>query len=523
MVGRRDPGVLEVARHGSRKVVPEREGSHGCSGLRSGIVEAVTHPTDPRATGPLPRITGREAEANRVLDLALRAGDVLLSGGASASEVTATCIAVAEAGGLDRVECDITFTSISLRGAAGLDTAPVSGMRLVHQRALDYSRVTAVYNLVRDLVDGRIDRAEGDRRLHVIAGSRHPYRRSVVTGARAALAGSVALLLGAGPVVTAAAFLTTVLIDLVDGPAGPRPAAGLLPERRRWRGRDGRRARAGGRRRRRAPVAGRRRRHRAAASRASRWSAPSRTRSPASTSPPAPAPSRRSCSPPGSSAASRSPCRWASGRASRCASGIPPIRGLEEVPVQLLAAGVVSASFAVANYAPRRTVPGAAAAGMLGWGVFVPVDRLALSPSIAAAAGAVVIGAGSYALAARQRVPALIYVAAGDHPAAARADDLPGAPPPGRGREQPGASRCSVRPSPSGWRWPPGPSWASTSRRPRGTPSGRRCGGCPACSRPVDGDGGRAPARAERRHGERIRHQGLCGDPANPGSSCTRL
>ena len=42
--------------------------------------------------------------------------------------------------------------------------------------------------------------------------------------------------------------------------------------------------------------------------------------------------------------------------------GDPPMRGLEELPWQLLAAAVVSASFAVANYAPRRTLPAAALA-----------------------------------------------------------------------------------------------------------------------------------------------------------------
>ena len=379
----------------------------------SGIVGGVTHPTDPRATGPLPRITGREArEANRVLDLALRIGDVLLSGGASASEVTATCIAVAESLGLDRVECDVTFTSITLSGATGLDTAPESGMRLVHQRALDYSRVTAVYELVRDLVDGRIDRPEGDRRLHAVAGSRHPYRRGVVTGARAALAGSVALLLGAGPVVTAAAFLTTVLIDLVMArltrarlPAFYQNAAGGLV------------ATAG------ALVL-------VAADVGVRPSlvvaAGIVLLLPGVTLVGAVQDAITGFYVTASARAFETflltagiICGIAIALSVGVRAGVPvrigdpPIRGLDEVPVQLLAAGLVSASFAVANYAPRRTVPGAAAAGVLGWGVFVLVDRLALSPSIAAATGAVVIGAGSYALAARQRVPALVYVAAG--------------------------------------------------------------------------------------------------------------
>jgi uncharacterized membrane protein YjjB (DUF3815 family) len=93
--------------------------------------------------------------------------------------------------------------------------------------------------------------------------------------------------------------------------------------------------------------------------------------------------------------------------------GDPPVTGLDEIPGQLLAAAVVSAAFAVANHAPRRTVPVAGILGSLGWATFVAVDQVLLAPTIAAAAGAAVVGAGGYAAAARQRVPALVHVAAG--------------------------------------------------------------------------------------------------------------
>src|SRR5690606_16567350 len=63
--------------------------------------------------------------------------------------------------------------------------------------------------------------------------------------------------------------------------------------------------------------------------------------------------------------------------------------------------------------APRRTLPPAAAAGAAGWTVFAGLDALALAGATAAAAAAVVIGAGSYVFARWQRVPALVYVAAG--------------------------------------------------------------------------------------------------------------
>ncbi len=119
-------------------------------------------------------------EVHRTLDLALRAGEVLLSGGVGAAEVTAACTAVAEAAGLYAVACDITFTSISLAGSGGPGEPPVTEMRLVTQRSLDYTRVTAVHNLIGDLVAGRLDRAEAEDRLREITTARHPYGPEVV-------------------------------------------------------------------------------------------------------------------------------------------------------------------------------------------------------------------------------------------------------------------------------------------------------------------------------------------------------
>jgi hypothetical protein len=78
--------------------------------------------------------TASPAGAHRVLDLSARAGEVLLSGGAGTSDVTATCVAIADPCGLYRLECDITFTSNSAAWQPSLDATPVSGMRLVRSR-----------------------------------------------------------------------------------------------------------------------------------------------------------------------------------------------------------------------------------------------------------------------------------------------------------------------------------------------------------------------------------------------------
>jgi uncharacterized membrane protein YjjB (DUF3815 family) len=81
--------------------------------------------------------------------------------------------------------------------------------------------------------------------------------------------------------------------------------------------------------------------------------------------------------------------------------------------VQLLAAAVVSASFAVANYAPRRVLPTTGLAGAAGWGTALLLEGARLSGTLAVSAAAVAVGLTAYAFSRRQRVPALVYVAAG--------------------------------------------------------------------------------------------------------------
>ena len=156
------------------------------------------------------------------LELALRAGELRLSAGASAAEVTASCSAVARAGGLRRVESDITFTSITVAGQPADDAASISGLRLVRLRERDHSRATAVHDVVTELTESRITAREAEHRLLSVAAARHPYRRPVVTGARALLATAVALLLGAGVTVTVAAFYPTVLVGLAIDARGRR-------------------------------------------------------------------------------------------------------------------------------------------------------------------------------------------------------------------------------------------------------------------------------------------------------------
>ena len=370
-------------------------------------------PPDPGSSGESLRMSEPdEREAYLVLDLALRAGEVLLSGGAGAADVTAATMAVANACGLQRVECDITFTSITMVYVRAADVAPVTSLRLVRRRALDYTRVTEVHNLVQDLVDGRIDRAAAAQRLEQGRTARAPYRSSVVTTARASLAAAIAVQLGAGLVDATAAFLSTVAVDRLNLLADRRQVPGFYQN-----------------------VLG---------GLVATAVTLGLVAADAGVRPSLVVAGGIILLLPGSTLvgavqdAITGYLVTASARAlevllltAGIVAGIAlslevglrlglsvqiaraPDFTLSQVPVQVLAAGVAAAAFAVANASPRRTLPGALLAGALGYGVLLLGQQAGLSAALSSAAGAAVVGFGSFLVASRQKAPPLVVLAAG--------------------------------------------------------------------------------------------------------------
>ncbi|MFC4946808.1 threonine/serine ThrE exporter family protein [Pseudonocardia sp. GCM10023141] len=154
-----------------------------------------------------------DARVQQVLDLCMRVGEVLLSSGENVDETTRTMLQLATVSGLPTVDVDITFTSITICCHRGMAAAPVTSMRLVRYRALDLTRLVEVNEII-----SRIERAELDVQgaaaaLEVAVTAPHPYPRWVATAGWAGLAGSIALMLGAAPITALTAFLVTAVID----------------------------------------------------------------------------------------------------------------------------------------------------------------------------------------------------------------------------------------------------------------------------------------------------------------------
>ncbi|GAB2690076.1 threonine/serine exporter family protein [Thalassiella azotivora] len=154
-----------------------------------------------------------DATARAVVDLALRLGEALLSTGASASDVTATVLRLVDAYGLRSVHVDVTFTSVTVSVHRGDDDDPMTLMRVVRVRSQDYTRLQHLYDVVRDASTGDLAVEEARARLDDAVRSPHPYRRWLVTASLAAMGASIAALFGGGVRLLLLTAVTTAVVD----------------------------------------------------------------------------------------------------------------------------------------------------------------------------------------------------------------------------------------------------------------------------------------------------------------------
>ncbi|MBB4907288.1 threonine/serine exporter family protein [Actinophytocola algeriensis] len=156
-----------------------------------------------------------ESAVHFVLDLALRIGEVQMSSGAGASDATATIIAVTNAYGMPHCEVDVIFTSITVACHRGVDLPPVTSLRVVRSRSLDYTRLALVERLVRDITLGRVTARDAHTELDRITNAPHPYPRWLATAAYAGMAAAISVLIGGDALVALFAAIITAVIDRI--------------------------------------------------------------------------------------------------------------------------------------------------------------------------------------------------------------------------------------------------------------------------------------------------------------------
>jgi len=152
-------------------------------------------------------------ELNLTLDFCLRVGELLLSSGAGASDVTAAMQSLSWQLGARNPEVDVTFTQLSMSYQADPEEPAYVLIRQVKHRDIDYEDLTLVDHLTRDVLDGDCDLKEARNRLARIVSSGHTLPRWAVTLGWGVMCAGVGLQLGGDAAVVVIAFVAAVSID----------------------------------------------------------------------------------------------------------------------------------------------------------------------------------------------------------------------------------------------------------------------------------------------------------------------
>jgi uncharacterized membrane protein YjjP (DUF1212 family) len=152
----------------------------------------------------------------QTLDLCLRIGEMLLSSGAGAADVTAAMLSVARAAGLRTPTADVTFTSLAMTYQPSVDDPVIIQMRQVTHREIDYEDLTVVDHLVRDFLAGVVTRDEARKRMAQLVSSGHRRPRWAVTVGWGVMGAGVGLLLGGRVLVPVIAFVAAAGIDVLQ-------------------------------------------------------------------------------------------------------------------------------------------------------------------------------------------------------------------------------------------------------------------------------------------------------------------
>lgn len=150
-----------------------------------------------------------------VLDLAIKVGSVVLDSGSGSIDTENQIRYVASLYGLDQCEVNVTLNSIIAAAQRGPTLSPITSVRIVHSRSLDFTRLAQVDRLVRRIRTGAMPVNQAHAEIDAIIAAPHPYPRWAATIAFGVMAAAFGLVLGGDWVVATVAFGSTVVTDRI--------------------------------------------------------------------------------------------------------------------------------------------------------------------------------------------------------------------------------------------------------------------------------------------------------------------
>lgn len=178
--------------------------------------------------------TGREAR--RTLNFALRLAETMFHYGADALDVESAIVAVCATYGVENVEVDITNQAVTINYVEDVgdpgdgggtrtrqdvfndpDTSSHTVMRVVRSWTDNYAGLGETHQLVAEIADGQMPRAEAERRLDAINAKPKPYARWMVSAALVVAVMALTIGMGGSPTGAAVAGASWIVVQSAAG------------------------------------------------------------------------------------------------------------------------------------------------------------------------------------------------------------------------------------------------------------------------------------------------------------------
>jgi len=153
-------------------------------------------------------------QAPRAAQLALRAGVLMLSSGAQAPDTERAMRRIMRGLGFPGAEAAVTHSAVHISWIAPGTAQPVTAMQAVRAWRMDFSRLSALSRLARDIHAGELTLPDAERALDTIARLRPPYPLAVRIAAAGLSAAGVTILFNG----TVPDALATLAIGLLVQP-----------------------------------------------------------------------------------------------------------------------------------------------------------------------------------------------------------------------------------------------------------------------------------------------------------------
>jgi uncharacterized membrane protein YjjP (DUF1212 family) len=193
------------------------------------VVRATEPPTDAIPVWTQP--DGVDVAVGRAaVELAVRGGIALMATGAAASDVVASVLRLTGAYGLRSVHVDVTFSALTVSYNRGPNADPLTMTRVVRARNQDFTRLSRLHDVVDQVAAEPMSVQDARERFDAVIHAPHPYRRWVTTVATGAMGAGTSLLAGGGWVVVLTSIVSAAVIFRVLTALGRRGIPGFFAQ-----------------------------------------------------------------------------------------------------------------------------------------------------------------------------------------------------------------------------------------------------------------------------------------------------